>query len=139
MVDYAQTLNITPTRILPTRLSKRAAVHRFTDGRIRAYNLSTTVYDAEMQWDHISAADRETILDWYHDSAKANGVARTFYWSDRRGQSYSMRFMGPLESVFEPASLQSIARIPVRLKKLALYDAAQEELLDANNKQLYAY
>jgi hypothetical protein len=120
MVDYAQTLSVTPTRVLPKRMSKNSISHRFEDGRVRTKNLSVTKYDAEFQWDYISAADLETILDWYHDSAKANGMARTFYWDDpRSGETYEARFLGPLKTDYMVGNLQSVQKIPVRLIRTA--------------------
>lgn len=123
MVDYAQTLNVTPTRILPKRMSRNHFEHRFEDGRVWIKNLSATKYDAEFQWDYLSAADLETILDWYHDSAKANGMARTFYWDDpRSGETYEARFMGPLITAFEPGALRSVEKMPVRLVRINIPD-----------------
>lgn len=122
MVDYAETLRVTPTTVLPKKISKNAFVHEFEDGKTKAVNLSGAKCDAEMQWDYISEADRETILDWYHDSAKANGMARTFYWEDpKSGRTYEARFMGPLRTSFVPGNLQSVDKIAVRLNITGIF------------------
>jgi hypothetical protein len=123
MVDYAKTLKVTPTTVLPKKMSRNSFLHEFEDGKTIAVNLSSLKYDAEMQWDYISEADRETILDWYHDSAKANGMARTFYWDDpRSGETYEARFMGPLKTSFVPGNLQSVDKIAVRLLRVSIPD-----------------
>jgi hypothetical protein len=114
--DYVAFLDVTPTKILPLRHSFNHVQHNFEDGRVRTQNLSSVKYDIELQWDYISSADLETILDWYHNDSKANGMARTFYWRHPRTEIlYVARFLGPLRTSYEPGFLQSINKIPMRV------------------------
>jgi hypothetical protein len=101
---------------MPRRISRNKVVHEFEDGRQRSKNLSTSKQEVELQWDYISDADRSTIMDWYHNADKANGTARTFYWTDpRSGNTEVARFLGPLVTVYEAGQLQSISKIPLKV------------------------
>jgi len=115
MVDYAQTLSVTPTRVLPKRFYRNHKEYRFHGPAVDIYHLSDTLIDAEMQWDNITDADRSTIFDWYHDSNKANGSAKTFYWAHPRdNEVFETRFLTPIMTVFEPG-LKSIDKVLLRL------------------------
>lgn len=38
-------------------------------------------FQVKLQWNVLSEADHSTLFDFYHDSAKACGTAKSFYWT----------------------------------------------------------
>jgi hypothetical protein len=114
--DYSVVLEVVPTRIMTRKRTRNNFEYEFEDGQTRVVNLSDVKEEIELQWDYISETDRETILDWYHNSSKANGIKNTFWWEDPRSNEIEVvRFSGPLKTVFQPGFLQSIDKIKLKI------------------------
>jgi hypothetical protein len=114
--DYVAVLEVSPTRVMPRRVTRNKTTHAFEDGRFRTKKLSAPKYEVELQWDYMTQEDRETIFDWYNDPNKAYGIARSFYWYNPRSNALNIaRFLGPLTTVYEAGQLRSIDKIPMKI------------------------
>jgi len=99
VADYTVVeLSVTPHVVLSAMGDKTQQIHSFDDGSVGVVSLSDTSYfEVTLQWARIPESDAGTILDLWHDSAKANGRENTFYWQHPTdGHTYVARFMGPL-------------------------------------------
>ncbi|MFO8016709.1 MAG: hypothetical protein R6U32_06395 [Candidatus Woesearchaeota archaeon] len=102
--DYTATeLQVTPQRTITEDGNKNQVVHEADDGTISVTTFSDdSIFTVTLQWDVLEEADANTIVDFYHDSTKANGRERTFYWHHPTdGNIYTVRFMGPLQRVWD--------------------------------------
>lgn len=96
--DYTTTeLTVTPQRTMVETPSRNQIVHEADGGNISVVSLSDTVYfNVSLQWPVISDADSNTIIDFWSDTTKADGRARTFYWPHPKdGNTYTVRFLDP--------------------------------------------
>ena len=99
--DYNYTLDVTPHRVLPVDGSKNQSVNRGDDNSREVITYSDdSIFIVTLCWDNIVEADAGTILDWWHDTAKANGMARSFKWTNNfeatDPHTYTVAFAGPL-------------------------------------------
>lgn len=97
--DYtAATLDIPPHVELWEECRKEQFVHKFSDGQRGTVTLSNQAqYEVTLQWKFLSPTDAGTIIDLYNSATKANGMARSFYWSHPSdGQDYTVKFAEPL-------------------------------------------
>ena len=102
VADYtSRELNVTPQNVLPEEGSKKQTKKEFDDGSIAVVTLSgQTRFNVSLQWDVLTHEDAGEILNFYHDSTKANGMENTFYWRHPiDGHIYVARFLGPLRQV----------------------------------------
>jgi len=97
--DYtAIELSVNPHNILTETGQKNQIAHNFDDGTIDVVTLSDSFFTVTLQWDWLSDTDKSTILDMYHNSSKANGMAKTFYWHHPREDNiYVVRFLSAPE------------------------------------------
>ena len=92
--DYASTLSEALQVVLSERGLKNQFVNLGDDGSEERISLSSdSIYYVSVQWPCKTAADIGVITDWYHDTTKANGIARTFQWAHPTdGHIYVARF-----------------------------------------------
>jgi len=58
-------------------------------------------YDVFLDWAFLSASDQGTLMDFYMDTAKANAMARSFYWAHPvDGHTYVAQFISEFTSVW---------------------------------------
>ena len=91
--DYAYLLDIPPQDVMVESGDKKQIVHEFDDGSIAVASKSTDSYfNVELQFGVLTVAEAEEIIDLWHDTNKANGRARTFYWEHPiEGTVYTVR------------------------------------------------
>lgn len=93
-------LTINPQVSIPFRGSKNQKIRFTDDSRPKiSTRSSTSAFFIQLQWDKISEADADIITDMYHNINKANGMARSFKWtnySESTPRTYTVRFTGPL-------------------------------------------
>lgn len=117
--DYtAATFSVKPTTVLPQAGKKSQVVHEYDDGSVSVVGLSSTSYfDVELQWAYISPTDYSTLMGFYHDATKADGMRKTFYWLHPvDGKYYTVRFMSPLRTSFDPVGHRSVDVINLRVE-----------------------
>lgn len=104
--DYTTTeLTLSPQRVFTETVNKKQTIQEYDSGAIDVVTMSDTAYfNLVIQWTAITKSDAGTILDFYADTAKANGRARTFYYHHPDGHIYTVRFLEPLSRVYEPGN-----------------------------------
>jgi hypothetical protein len=115
--DYTATeFIIKPQIALVENSSKNQKIHEADDGSIVVTNFSTVPrFTVKLQWNGISISDSGTIFDFFNDTLKGNGMARTFYWphySEGTGyHTYTVRFFSDLSRVYTTEISPSHRRI----------------------------
>ena len=91
--DYAWVLDIPPQNVMDIEGDKKQIVHEFDDGSVAVVEKSTQSYfNISVQWDVLESDDADTLFDLWHDTDKANGSERTFYWEHPiEGTVYTVR------------------------------------------------
>ena len=105
--DYSTTtLAVTPDKILTEEGEKSQVIHIGDDGSEERISLDDdSIFYATLQWGRITASDAGTILDFFHDTAKANGQVRSFRWSHPSdGHIYVARFASALPRAWSGGS-----------------------------------
>ncbi len=119
--DYTTTeLSVAPQEILTSIGTKSQVVHKFDDGSVSVISLSDSSYfDVFLQWNIISDSDAGTIMDFWHDTSKANGMENTLYWQHPTdGHTYTVRFMEPLRRVQKGGvvNYQEVSQVKLRVE-----------------------
>lgn len=111
----ATNFNVSPQRIIFERGEKKSKIYQGHDtSNQRFIYKSASVFEVELQWDVLSESDAGTILDFYHDSAKACGILRTFQWPHPTdGYTYVVRFIGDISRSITPSNHHGIAKLPL--------------------------
>ena len=101
VADYtATTLSISPHDMLVEEGQKRQYFHEFDSGDLDVVTTSGSFFTVQLQWDFLNNADAAAILDLYHNTAKANGKKKTFYWLHPvDGNTYVVRFNSDLSQI----------------------------------------
>lgn len=108
--DYAYAIGILPQGDLTEESSKAGAIHIGVDGseeRI-SFSVRPTFY-INLNWNLLSASNSGTIFDWYNDSAKANGMQRSFKYAWGDDHTYVVRFASNL-----PRSGNAMSRLGIK-------------------------
>lgn len=92
--DYAGTLSVCPQRVMTEQGAKNIDIHQADNGdEIRVILSDTSIYYLTMEWEVLEEADSETIMDFWADTAKANGAAYSFLFPHPTdGNTYVVRF-----------------------------------------------
>jgi hypothetical protein len=117
--DYTtETLNISPQQVMKIPGTKAQVVHKCDDGSVSVVSESdTSAFQVQCQWNHISETDHATIMDFYHDSSKANGMENTFKWLHPvDGYTYVVRFLTDLSSRHYPYPWPGIQTITLAVE-----------------------
>lgn len=90
--DYNATLSITAQGTLTEEGFKNQVIHISDDNTEERITLSTgSVFFISWDWNILSESDAGTVLDFYHDTAKANGMGNSFKFA-YDGHTYVVRF-----------------------------------------------
>ena len=118
MPDYSTTtLSVDAQKVMFEEGQKNIIIHTADDDSEERIALSIdTIWYARIQWDALSEADAGTILDFYHDTAKACGTLYSFKWAHPTdGHTYVVRFAGPLQRLKHLGDIWGIAQIRLRI------------------------
>ena len=116
--DYTTTtLSVKPHKVLSEVGNKNQEVHFADDGSEERISLDdSSIFYVTLQWNTITSSDAGTILDFYHDSNKGNGIARTFYWEHPKdGNTYVVRFDQEIGRNYFQPTYQEINSIRLRV------------------------
>lgn len=81
VADYVATeLTITPHNMIIEEGQKRQYFHEYDSGDMEVVTTASSFFTIQIQWDWLEYSDAATILDFFHDTAKANAMKNTFYW-----------------------------------------------------------
>jgi len=80
--DVESTLSVDPQQVMMVSGQKEVEIHQGRGRSEERIILSdASKFWVKLQWNYLSEADHSTLFDFYHDSAKGCGTARTFWWS----------------------------------------------------------
>lgn len=114
--DYNYTLSITAQEIVSEEGFKNQLIHMADDNTEERITLNTgSVFYVDIPWPILSESDSGTIMDLYHDAAKANGIGRSFKWLSHDGHTYVVRFDCKLDRTTGPALQHGIPTVRLRI------------------------
>ena len=91
--DVDQTLSITPQGRVTEKGFKNQKIHMADDNSEERITLSTgSIFYLSWAWNVLLEADSGTVMDLYHDAAKANGMGNSFKFTGHDGHTYVVRF-----------------------------------------------
>ena len=117
--DYiTPSLLVRPTTVLPQTGDKSQIIHEMDDGTVSVVGVSTNnFFDVVLKWNYISTVDHTTLMDFWHNEAKGAGRRRTFNWlHPLDGKTYTVRFMTPLTTSYNPVGNISVSTITLRVE-----------------------
>jgi len=106
--DYTTTMLEIPSQVVLSQSGNKSQVsHDFDDGSLAVVGLSSSSYfDVQLQWNYITEANKDIILDLWHNPLKADGMRRTFYWKHPKTlKYYTVQFTSPLVVDDIPAAM----------------------------------
>jgi hypothetical protein len=115
--DYNVLLDIPPQGTISEESAKNQVIHMGVDGSEERISFNTTpIFYITIGWNALSEADSGTIFDMYNDTAKANGMQRTFKYAYGDGHTYVVRFCDKITR--SGRTLATLGISGVRLKVL---------------------
>lgn len=110
-------LSLTPHNSMVEISNKNQVIHTADDNSEERISLSDdNIFRVTLQWNTITETEAGTIIDYYFDAAKGNGITRTFVWDHPTdGHSYVVRFDGNIQRQINPASIYDIKQIALRV------------------------
>ena len=100
--DYNATLAVTP-QVSATEqgMKNQEVVESDDNSQVTITYSSSSIFYLTLTFDVKSESDAGTVLDFYHDSAKANGMARSFKYTNyteplASRHTYVVKFAEPL-------------------------------------------
>lgn len=110
-------MSITPQGVVAEESSKNQVIHIGADGSEERISFNTSsIFYLSFGWNVLAAADSGTVFDFYNDSAKANAMQRSFYFTYGDGHTYTVRFANELTRTGQTPSRMGFQG--VRLKVL---------------------
>lgn len=123
--DYATTMDIVPQISAVEMGEKNQIVHEGDDGSEEVISLDDqSVFYVSIQFAGLNESDVGTIFDFYNSTAKGNGMARSFKWSNTAEpaasrHTYVVRFASPLPRQIMPGAIYSIGSIKLKVLGVA--------------------
>jgi len=120
--DSSVTLDVRPSNVLVEDGSKNVVIHLGDDDSEERISLDTdSVFYVTLQWEPISEADSGTVMDYFHDTSKGCGMAKSFKWINygenlTSRHTYVVRFASSLSRAVRRGYIYGITN--VRLKVL---------------------
>jgi hypothetical protein len=115
--DYSTTqFDVTPQEVITEEGEFRQKTVEFDDVSVGVLTKSTTpIFLFSLRWPVLTEVDANTIYDFYFDTAKAKGRARTFEFPHPTdGNTYIVRFWSTMSR--ETRYLRSINEIKLRVE-----------------------
>lgn len=108
--DYAYTLSIAPNNEISEDGGRKVQINEADSGTPEVVVLGgSTTFDVDLEWENISKADSDTILDIYHDANKGAWGSRTFRWAHPTDTHvYTVRFIGKVPRVTNMMNYRTI-------------------------------
>jgi len=114
-------LDVSPNKVIVEDGNKNVAIHTGDDGSEERIALSnTSIFYVTLIWTNRNASDAGTIMDYYHDASKGNGMAESFRWlhgSPADTHIYTVRFAGKLsrQVIANPTVIYSYSSVRLRI------------------------
>jgi hypothetical protein len=96
--DYDGTLNVTPQNVMVEKTTWKQNVQETDDGTEQVLSLGGPHFLVSLQWTSLNESDAGTITDFYNDSAKGKGFARSFKWDHPTDEhTYVVKFRSAMQ------------------------------------------
>lgn len=115
--DNDVTLQVTPAEVSEIG-SRNQVVHLGDDETEEVVDLGggSSIFKAVLRWSAMSASDAGTLLDFYHDSAKGNGMADSFKWDHPTdGHTYVVKFRSDVQRAVRQSTVFSYTEITLKI------------------------
>jgi len=122
--DYSTTkLILVPHNVMTERAEKNQVIHTADDNSEERISFSNdNLFWVNLSWQTITEDETGTILDFFFNSAKGNGITRTFLWQHptdtwcvESDQWYIVRFSTSVARDIQPASIYNVKSIKLRV------------------------
>ena len=122
--DYTTTkLVLTPHNVMSERSEKNQVIHTADDSSEERISFSNSnIFWVALNWSTITEEETGTILDFFFDPSKGNGITRTFLWKhptdtwcQTAANYYIVRFTAAVARDIQPASLYDVKSIKLRV------------------------
>ena len=91
--DYTTALSLSAQGTVTEEGFKNQVIHMADDNTEERITITSgSVFYVTWDFNRLSESDAGTVLDHYHDSAKANGMGKTFKWTAHDGKNYIARW-----------------------------------------------
>jgi len=113
--------DVSPNKVIVEDGNKNVTIHTGDDGSEERIALSnTSIFYVTLIWTNRNASDAGTIMDYYHDASKGNGMAESFRWlhgSPADTHIYTVRFAGKLsrQLIAGPTVIYSFPSVRLRI------------------------
>ena len=117
--DYTATILDIPSQVsLPQTGDKNQVIHDFDDYSVAVVGLSSgNIFDIQLQWSYVSIPNKATLMSFWHDTTKADGYRRSFYWKHPTDDhTYTVRFTSSLTTDERPGGLHGIPTVSLRVE-----------------------
>ena len=117
--DYDYILDVSPQSVIIEDGYKNQIVHLGDDDSEAITSFSdNSIFHVRLTWQVLNEADAGTIFDWYHDPAKANGMARSFKWQDHGVSdihTYVVRFASKIPRTIKIAQIFGFSGVLLKI------------------------
>jgi len=117
--DYNVTLDISPQKVFYEEGSKNQIVHLGDDDSESVISFSDdSIFYIRTLWEELSESDAGIIFDFWHDSAKANGKARSFKFQDHGiadQHTYTVRFDSNVTRTIKMSSIFGFTEMRLKI------------------------
>ena len=117
--DYtSETLDIIPHTVMDITGNKSQVLYTFKDGANVVESISDQSYfDIVLQWENLTDTEYATIMDFWHNSSKANGMERTFPWDNPvDNTTYTVRFMSEFVTEYLVGGVKRANQVKLRIE-----------------------
>ncbi len=115
--DNNVTLQVLPSEIAETGY-RNQAIHLGDDETEEVVDLGggSSIFKVMLRWNAKEASDAGTLLDFYHDSSKGNGMADSFKWDHPTdGHTYVVKFRSDVQRVIKELTIFGFAEITLKI------------------------
>lgn len=113
--EYTTALTLTPQNVLEEEGGRHVQFNESDSGVMEAVLLAgQTTFTVTLEWENMSAAESDTVMDYYLDPAKGAFGARTFLWQhpiDGASHLYVVRFLGKLKRSIRSTNWRDIKSV----------------------------
>ena len=102
--DSSATLSIAPIGKLIEKRSRKQLVTIFDDRSEEAVSESSDIfYTVTLPWEYLDSTDAGTVLEFFFDTSKANGIKSSFNWDHPRdSHTYTAKFKTNISRSINP-------------------------------------
>lgn len=110
-------LSVNPHRILPEMVARNQIIHLADDDSEERISLSSNkICFVKLNWLQLKATDSGTLLDFYCDSNKGDGMVKSFKWQHPTDNHiYVVRFDSNITREIKLADLHGILNIQFKV------------------------